>query len=279
MLKTLFALDEACAPDVPVQAVLPSNEELGAECLARAGIYRLLSAAFIEEPGRAFVAALREPDALAALAEAGVAFGPDFTAPELDELLECLACEYGTLFTASGGFPPMESVRLTGRYKQEPHFAVSQTYARAGFALGRGRFEVFPDQLGVELMFIAELLERSAAALDAGDAREAARLERDIKRFWTQHPGRWVRGYGRLIARAAEHSFYREMARLLTGFAEDEIAAMRLRIEDLDEGREVVPKQEIRVEFNPDEPVCNGCAQGTGDARLPTATHPLRDLR
>ncbi|BAL26937.1 molecular chaperone [Azoarcus sp. KH32C] len=280
MLKTLFALeDEALAAELPRPA--PTAAEARDECLARAQIYRLLSAVFVEEPSRQFVAALREPDASGALASAGVVFDGDFTASDLDALVERLSCEYTTLFAASGGFPPVESVRLTGRYKQEPHFQAGQTYARCGFALGRGRFEIFPDQLGAELMFVAELLERGAAALDAGNPREFASLEREIKRFWTLHLGRWVRGYGRLIARAAEHSFYREMARFLTGFADEEIAAMRLRIEDLDQGREVVPKSDIRVEFNPDEPVCNGCASGESAAgsRRPASVHPLHDLR
>ncbi|MFZ5462119.1 MAG: hypothetical protein ACOZB1_00980, partial [Pseudomonadota bacterium] len=83
--------------------------------------------------------------------------------------------------------------------------------------------------------------------------------ERETKRFWTLHLGRWVRGYARLVQRAAEHSFYREMARLLEAFAEQEIALLRLRVEDQDLGREVVPKSEVQVAFNPDEPVCNAC--------------------
>ncbi|MCX7148983.1 MAG: molecular chaperone TorD family protein, partial [Rhodocyclales bacterium] len=119
--------------------------------------------------------------------------------------------------------------------------------------------EVFADQLGIELMFVAELLERGANALEQGDAVTHRRLEKEIKRFWTQHLGRWVRGYSRLIERTAEHSFYREMARFLGGFAAEEIEAMNLRIEDTDQARLEVPKSEVRVEFNPNEPVCNGC--------------------
>lgn len=283
MLKSMFALDGDLARSVPSRPA-PSAQDLREECLARTGIYRLLSAVFIEEPTREFLAALRQPEALASLAEAGLAFDDDFTSGDPDALVERLSCEYTTLFVASGGFPPVESVRLTGRYKQEPHFQVGRIYARCGFALGQGRFEIFPDQLGAELMFVAELLERSADAIDAGDPAEFARLEREIKRFWTLHPGRWVRGYGRLIARAAEHSFYREMGRFLSGFADEEIGAMGLRIEDLDQARAVVPKSEIRVEFNPDEPVCSGCVPdpdpGAGAGTPPHATvHPLHDLR
>lgn len=246
------------------------------ELRARAALYRLLAGVFVEEPSREFLAALRGEESVRVLAEAGIEFEPDFLADDLDALTERLACEYATLFAASGGFPPVESVRLTGRYQQDPHFAVGQTYARFGFVLGPGRFTVFADQLGVELMFVAELLERAATAFEQGDDARFCLCDREIKRFWTVHLGRWVRGYARLIERAAEHSFYRAMARLLYGYAEEEIAAMGLkRVEDLDCGRAVVPKSEVRVEFNPDEPVCNGC----GPAPTPGAAQPLRDLR
>lgn len=252
----------AIEPEIPAPLPLPVAEpaEIAQEdCRARAGVCRMLAGVFGEEAGTEFIAALREPEALRCLEDSGLRFDADFTGPELAMLADQLAIEYTTLFAASGGFPPVESVRMTGRYQQEPYFAVRETYRRAGFTVQKNRFFVFDDQLGVELSFIAELLDRCAAALDAGDAAEYKRLERELKRFWTVHLGKWVRGYARLIERAAEHSFYREMARLLGEFAEEEIAALHLRIEDQDKGKPVVPKSEVKVAFNPDEPVCNAC--------------------
>lgn len=278
MLKTLLAIeDDGVSADSGAPRL--SSAELGAECAARTNVYRLLSGAFVEEPGPSFVQAMRRAEVLQSLAGVGMRFDADFTAPDTDSLCERLACEYTMLFAATGGFPPVESVRLTGRYKQDPHFKVRRTYAEWGFVLHKARFEVFPDQLGVELMFVAELLERCSIALARGDEAGFRRVEREVKRFWTQHLGRWVRGYAGLIEQAAEHSFYREMARLLGGFADEEIAAMGLRIDDLDHGRAVVPKAEIRVEFNPDEPVCNSCeGVPTGPSRA-AAVHTLHDLR
>ncbi|MCF8177438.1 MAG: molecular chaperone TorD family protein [Sulfuritalea sp.] len=260
MLKNVLALnddDEVGAGETA--AVLASPAEIVAEWRSRAEVYRLLSGVFVEEPTGEFVAALRTPAVLAELAEAGLRFDADFLTTPQDALLEALAIEYTTLFAASGGFPPVESVRLTGRYKQEPNFDVMQTYKRQGFVLRPGRFEVFADQLGIELMFIAELLERGATALEQDDAVSQRRMQKEIKLFWTLHLGRWVRGYSRLLEGTAEHSFYREMARFLGGFAAEEIEAMGLRVEDRDQARLEVPKNEIRVEFNPNEPVCNGC--------------------
>ncbi|MFZ5462102.1 MAG: TorD/DmsD family molecular chaperone, partial [Pseudomonadota bacterium] len=126
----------------------------------RIPLYRLLSGVFLEEPSVDFLAAVRTPEALAALAEAGLAFDGDFLAAPLPSLADVLAAEFTALFAASGGFPPVESVRLTGRYQQQPYFDVRQAYRQAGFTVTRGRFHVFEDQLGVELAFVAELLER-----------------------------------------------------------------------------------------------------------------------
>lgn len=283
MLKALLAIDDdEIAKEAAVEL---SVEDLRAECRARVDVYRLLGGVFVEEPSPAFLTALRSPRACQQFAEAGLSFDADFTEASLDTLVEMLAGEYTTLFANAGGFPPVESARLTGRYKQDPHFEISEIYRHFGFALSKGRFEVFPDQLGVELMFVAEMLERAATALDARNEAEGRRqyrwLEREIKRFWTLHLGRWVRGYSRLIERAAEHSFYREMARLLGGFAAEEIAAMGLRIEDADQGQVAVPKADVRVEFNPIEPVCNACgpAEAAGRGADSGKMQRLHDLR
>lgn len=259
--------------------------QLRAECLARANLYRILAGVFVEEPSTNFLAALRQPGLLQALGDAGIAFDSDFLTSDLATLSEALACEYATLFASSGGFPPIESVRLTGRFKQDPHFQVMQIYQRMGFQQVKGRFEVFPDQLGIELMFVAELLERCAMALAQQDMLTYKRIEKEIKRFWTLHLGRWVRGYSGLIERASSHSFYRQMACFLGGFANEEIAAMGLtHLDDLDQGQLEVPKSEIKLEFNPDEPVCGECPSGPRERGAgPTAARvipisPLQDL-
>lgn len=252
----------------PAPAVaLPAATETAREALAyRVPMYRLLSGVFLEEPGAEFVAALRTPDSLAALAEAGLAFDADFLQTDTATLVDQLAVEYATLFTATGGFPPIESVRLTGRLKQDPFFAAADAYHRHGFQVGSHRFMIFDDQLGAELAFVGELLARCRHALDEGDEAGCRKLEREVKRFWTMHLGRWVRGYARLVQHATEHSLYREMARLLEAFAEDEIALLGLRIADEDQARTVVPKSEIQVAFNPDEPVCGACPSGPKSA-------------
>ena len=283
MLIATLAFEEpgADAPAVADVALPPRPEE----CHARATLYRLLAGVFVEEASPQFLAALREADSLRALAAAGLRFDDDFLQVDALALGDALACEYATLFASCGSFPPVESVRLTGRFKQEPHFQIARLYQRMGFEQVQGRFAVFPDQLGVELMFAAELLERCAAALERDDRAGFVQIDKELRRFWTLHLGRWVRGYAELVSRAAGHSFYREMARFLRGFAQEEIEAMGLvRLDDLDRGRLEVPKAEIKLEFDPDEPVCGECPpqraeHGGEQAARVIPIAPLRDLK
>ena len=164
-----------CGPALPRSPTRSAREE----CRARAQLFRLLAGAFAEEPGRDYLQALRQPGSLASLAEAGLSFDADFLTPPLEQLVDELACEFATLLAAPGGCPPVESARLTGRYQQQPYFEVKQAYREAGFEVQRGRFEVFDDALGVELLFVAALLDRAATAQEQGD-RSGAGARRKV---------------------------------------------------------------------------------------------------
>lgn len=242
-----------------------SDEELVAECKARANIYRLLAGMFLEEPTADYLKALRSPEVLASLRDMGAVFAADFTDTLLEQLQETLACEYAVLFVVAGGCPAVESVRLTGRYQQQPFFEVRDFYKKNGFEISTGRFSVFEDQLGVELTFVAEMLERAAMLLDAEDREAYVKLLKEIKRFWALHLGKWVRGYATLLERASDHSFFREMAKLLGSFAAWELNLLGVKVDDLDGGKLKVPKAEVEYEFNPDEPVCDSCEKGRND--------------
>lgn len=230
---------------IPPEPKTPFNPQEAAEdCAARAGVYHLLASVFAEEASPEFLEALRQPDSMAALGDAGLRFDSDFTAAPLEQLVDDVACEYASLFASPGGAAPVESVRRTGRMQQEPFYEVKADYQRLGFALQPGRFSTTEDQLGAELGFIAALLERAAAAAQANDEKAFRRMDREIKRFWTMHLGRWARGYAQVVARATEHSFYREMAKFLHAFGEDEVLRMKLKVEDADGRPPEEPKHE-----------------------------------
>lgn len=215
------------------------------ECTARAGFYRLIAGAFVEEPTRAYLEALRSEASLGALAELGVAFDADVRDTPIERLEHDLACEYTAMFASSGGFPPVESVRRQGGFQQQAHTEICEVYRRNGFTVVPARFHVFEDNLGTELQFAAALLDRMGAALTAGDGAAARAAEKELKRFWALHLGLWVRGYASLVAKASEHSFYREMARLLRAFAESELETLGVNVLDEDGGRYKAPKPEM----------------------------------
>lgn len=212
---------------------------------ARAGVYRLLSGVFAEEADAAFLDAIRGQESLAALSEFGLNFDADFTQSPIAVLEDSLACEYATLFASPGGAAPVESVRLTGRMQQDPFYRVQADYKRLGFAVQDGRFKTIDDHLAVELAFVASLLEQAAAAIENADEAASKRLDKEIKRFWTLHLGKWARGFGRVVARATVHSFYREMAKLLTLLGEDEVLRLKLKVDDVDGRPPEKPNPEI----------------------------------
>jgi TorA maturation chaperone TorD len=211
---------------------------------SRAHWYRLLAGVFAEELHAQFLRELRNEGCLETFAELGVNFGDDFLTRDEETLLEELAAEYTMLFVAPGAFPPIESVRLQGGYKQSASSETRDAYTVEGFAVQSGRFATFDDHLAVEMQFVAALLERQADALSSGDEQEARRLEKTAKRFWMKHLGRWCRGYAQLVEDASEHSFYREMAILLSAFTAAELELMGLDVADEDGARLRAPKPE-----------------------------------
>jgi TorA maturation chaperone TorD len=215
-----------------------------AELRARAGWYRLLAGVFAEEPKAEFLRELRSDNCRSAMADLGVTFDEDFIKSEEADLLETLACEYTMLFVAPGGFPPVESVRLQGGFRQSANSEVKRLYAAEGFIVRTDGFVTFDDHLAVEMGFVAVMLERQADALGRNDAVEAQRLDKGVKRFWVQHLGKWVRGFSTLLEEAAEHSFYREMGILLNAFASAELELLELEVADGDGGRSRAPKPE-----------------------------------
>ncbi|MBI5891562.1 MAG: molecular chaperone TorD family protein [Nitrosomonadales bacterium] len=239
-----------------------SDGELVAECKARANIYRILSGAFLEEPTAEYLQAIRSPEVMASLRGLGAAFGPDFTDAPIGQLQEELAQEYAVLFVVTGGCPAVESIRLYGRFQQQSFFEVRKIYQQAGFKVSGGRFMVFDDQLGAELMYVAAMLDRAAVALAGGNRSDYVETIKSIKRFWALHLGKWVRGYASLLGRATEYSFYREIAKLLGSFAEWELGLLGVRVDDVDGGKLKVPLAEIEYESDSNEPVCNACEKG-----------------
>jgi len=90
-------------------------------------------------------------------------------------------------------------------------------YEAFGFRLAEGRGE-FPDQIAVELEFMALLLLKTAQAqVEGREEARAVSLEATGK-FLADHLAAWAGAFADRIEAATEEGFYRLAARLLRGF-------------------------------------------------------------
>lgn len=194
------------------------------ELRARSALYRMFGALLYREVSvdwlRMFQQELRPQ-----WEEAGCRFEADMDA-DAASLKEALDAEFTTLWIAPGGVARYESIFETGAVFQGPCDQVAAVYAGEGFHFDMDAEKSFPDHAGVELEFLGFLLARQAEAVDRGDAAEANRLGGEAKNFLRQHPGKWVPAMMQLSMQLAEHSFYRELCRMVFAFLDQEIEAM-----------------------------------------------------
>ena len=140
-----------------------------------------------------------------------------------------LAVDYVRAFIGSGndGFSaayPYESV-----YTSEEHLLMQDARDSAvafylGEELGLPADNTTPeDHLSFEFQFMAKLIERAGAALDAGDEARYAELCAKQRAFFDEHLANWVPRLCADVRAYAQTAFYRGVADITEGF---------LRLED-----------------------------------------------
>lgn len=150
-------------------------------------------------------------------------YSPIPQASELEEVLEGLdrtnpeACDrllwdYTRLFVGPYHLPcpPYESVYTTPErlLLQDAVQEVQDLYLRAGVQVGTEQF--MPDHVGVELGFLAALVEKAASHPD-----EALRYAGLAETFLETHLRAWLPRFASDLEAAAETPFYQSLARLL----------------------------------------------------------------
>jgi putative dimethyl sulfoxide reductase chaperone len=206
-----------------------ANRDADRAIVERANLYGLLAEIWRGPLSLVTLRALREPDFLSSLHNAGADPGDAFRQQPEDELLEALAVDYTQLFDGPRGhMPPYESVQRArdgGELNGEAAAHIRGFLADRGFRLTEQR-DNLPDHIAVELEIMAALLQLEADAWRAGD-REAVQQCRDDQRaFFVAHPGGWGPEFGRRIEARAETTFYQAVGRLLTGFLEVEASEL-----------------------------------------------------
>ena len=191
-----------------------------AELMSARSLYLLLGRVFLKEVDKEFYSLLRSEEMIRALEPLQAGLGGDGGGDE--EVLERLAVEYSALFIQPGSFPPYESIFKKGRHLAEPADQVEIIYQLNGFNYRSQWPSLFPDHLGLELNFVASLLDSQIKSLEKGLADDAKRLEDVRAEFMKKHLCQWGPQYMEKIAEATTDPFYNPLVNLARSFLESE---------------------------------------------------------
>lgn len=175
---------------------------------ARSATYRLLARLALVELNGDFAAALLEMPILGkALADSGGL-----------EALPALRVEYTRLFLMNAH--PYESVYLdeSGMLNTVQSGTVLEHYREQGFEPEALSASGAPDHLGLELEFMAHLIESGSAAHRHGDGAVAASLSDHQLHFLEGHLLKWGPIFASLLSELADSPFYRAYGEMLEAF-------------------------------------------------------------
>lgn len=207
---------------------------------ARSKMYRFLSAAFLEPPGKALVASLLADGFIEEMEEV-------FGAAAVDDLrqfvggfqedYEGLDQEFQDLFMVPLGryVTPYEAVyrderevsddRVQGLLMGPSTLAVKQLYREAGAAVSED-FKDLPDHVGLELACMEFLCEAEARAWEQQGLDDVHRMRDFQKRLLREHLLLWVPALCGRIREKAPGPFYRGIAGLAEAYLRREADAL-----------------------------------------------------
>ena len=141
-----------------------------------------------------------------------------------------LEAEFRALFqdASASSVQPCESA-----YAEDPEAsadsvrrAVSRAYAQAGFQVDEGE-DLPADHIGVELAFMARLVESRIAAIDEGEDERACELARVQRTFLDEHLVPCAIAFCAELAEHARSDFYRGVVEEIEGFLAFEVDQAR----------------------------------------------------
>jgi TorA maturation chaperone TorD len=194
------------------------NVELAAPEAFRihANVFRMVSGLFLAEPSQELLdqLALDETWEIISMFVAPSGYQPlRDLALNRQLTISDLRLAYHSLFTGPLGayvFPFESCYRVAtppGPLMGPPAIEVQSAYAAAGFSVSAELAEP-PDHVGLELAFVAELLDRYATAQEEADHETAARVAAQIRSFCSDHLNRWLPALGNRISESDTSAFY-----------------------------------------------------------------------
>ena len=203
----------------------PSPEML----VRRAFNYSLLAAA-LNDPDEAGIAELQAlvaagGDLAAGTSLAGVAALAAHADPEV------LVPEYTRLFSLSSSqdCPTFETAFACSQPAEQTSLMADVAGFYRAFGVDTGGNGLRPDDIRVELEFMAYLCRKQLYAVEHLGAPRVAQVNRAMRMFLGEHLGRWAPGLGRNIAANANgNAFYAAVGMGLTLWLEEEF--LRLKV-------------------------------------------------
>lgn len=225
--------------------------------LARADVYRLLSAAFFY-PGKEEMETLRE---LAADVEDSINLLPydikteyqAFSGDVAKADAEGLRPEYTEMFLTRMFCPPTETVYGKNSFNTPNILGdISGYYKAFGFTLSDKAEVPSHDHVAVELEFMSFLELKIAYALEEDNKENLDICLTAKKGFLAEHIGRWVWVFGQNLITRSSEDYFKSLGQLICKFFDAELAFYNIKVDI--EGNQV-----MQVDNNPIE-----CPQASG---------------
>lgn len=196
-------------------------EERIAELEGLSSVYSFLSSVFLTLPDQAFMdslAALPQEQNASAGYNAIAEYAREVAGRDREEALLDLGRDRARLVRGAnneGIEPPYESLYLgKGAKSNTVCGSINRFFADAGFEKSDDVKDA-PEQIGIEINFVATLVQHELVALRKGDA-EGAEHWRDMRgHFMSQHLGRWAHEYAKVLQERANTAFYRGIGLLI----------------------------------------------------------------
>jgi TorA maturation chaperone TorD len=218
-----------------------NDHEMASFAGHRSRIYGLLAAIYCQEVSSDLLKQIKDPQFLKVLSNLGIELNNGFFKKPEIELLEDLAVEYARLFVGPGKhISPHESVhhqRDDGQWGQlwgESTAQVKKFIESSGLEF-TSEYTGLPDHISVELEFMQHVVLREEQAWKDDDHGTALLCLKNEKKFVDEHLSRWIPDFCEKVVKAADLSFYREIAGLTKTFIEFEGEELNKLKDDNDE--------------------------------------------
>lgn len=200
------------------------KNQLILEAQARSNLYGLLARFCRQEMDAEFLAALRTPELVAALSDAGVNVAEALPEGDDSKLLEELATAYTYTFLLT--LSPHESVqRGEGQLWGGNTVAVRDFMEELGLQPA-GEQSLLPDHIAIELEIMQHLTEAEVQSLELENSEILNTARQKQKIFLKKHLGQWGPEFFGSVQRIAPHPFYREVGELGSAFLSQDFQSL-----------------------------------------------------